>query len=194
MRSGNRGLRNLIFLTGRPGVGKTTVVMHIVDELKKRGYQVGGMVSSEVRFGGFRVAFKIKDLMTGDTGTLADATRTSGPRIGRYRVNLDDLNNVGVRAIQRAVENADVVVVDEVGPMELTSERFVRAVEDAIRSGKVVLGTLHYRARHPLILQIKRHPRAVVLEVTLENRDTLPQRILNMILPAIERSRSALNT
>ena len=55
---------------------------------------------------------------------LAQVDQRDGPQSGRYLVSLNDLANVGVSAIDAAVENADVVVIDEVGPMEFFSNRF----------------------------------------------------------------------
>jgi nucleoside-triphosphatase THEP1 len=41
--------KRLLFITGSPGTGKTTVLLKTIEALKARGYGVGGMVSSEVR-------------------------------------------------------------------------------------------------------------------------------------------------
>ena len=163
-----------VFLTGRPGVGKTTVLLRAVELLRAGGARVGGMVSREVRERGVRVGFEIIDLATGRRGWLAHVRQREGPRLGKYRVNLSDLNGIGVEAILRAVEEADIVVIDEVGPMELFSERFVRAVESALESGKPVLGTIHWRARGPLLDRIRRDPSVKLITVNPSNRDELP--------------------
>jgi len=170
-----------IFLTGRPGVGKTTVVLRAVELLRAEGARVGGMISREVREGGRRVGFEIIDLATGRRGWLAHVNQPTGPRLGKYRVNLADLEGVGVAAIREAVEGADLVVIDEVGPMELFSREFVRAVEEALASGKPVLGTIHHRARGPLLDAIRRDPAVKIITVTLQNRDGLPEQVAGML-------------
>lgn len=71
--------------------------------------------------------------------------------MGKYKVVLEDLDRVGARVIVDAVNSADVVAIDEVGPMELCSEEFRKAVKEAIESGKLVLGVVHGNARDPLI-------------------------------------------
>ena len=168
-----------IFLTGRPGVGKTTVVLRAVELLRSRGLKVGGMISRELREGGARVGFEIVDILTGRRGILAHVRLSGGPRVGKYTVNLKDLDEVGVAAILNAVKECDVIVIDEVGKMELFSPRFVEAVERALRSGKPVLGTVHLRATHPLARRIREggYPDLKVIMVTLENRTKLPRLI-----------------
>ncbi|RLI06855.1 NTPase, partial [Candidatus Bathyarchaeota archaeon] len=109
-----------------------------------------------------------------------------GPRLGKYRVNLRDLEEVGVRAIEEAVAEADVVVIDEVGPMELFSERFVEAVRKALRSGKPVVGTIHARARGPLLDEI-RHGGAEIMVVSFSNRDRLHEAVLDKLRPLLRR-------
>lgn len=175
------------FLTGRPGVGKTTVLLRIVERLKKRGLKVGGLVSREVREDGSRVGFKVIDLEDGREGWLAHIRQPVGPRIGKYRVCMRDLESIGVEAILKAIREADVVVIDEVGPMELFSQSFKRAVSEALESDKIVLGTIHYRIKTSFISKIKERQDVVIFEVTRENREGLPEIIIQKIQEIHER-------
>jgi nucleoside-triphosphatase len=124
--------KQIILLTGSPGVGKTTVLLRAVEDLKARGYKVGGMVSREVLSSGARVGFEALDVSDGRRGWLAHVNQKSGPQVGKYRVNLADLNSVGARAIADAVENSDIIVIDEIGPMELFSENFRDAARKVV--------------------------------------------------------------
>ncbi len=164
---------SLILLTGRPGVGKTTVFRRTVSLLRERGLVVGGMFSSEIRRSGQRIGFEISDLLSGDSGTLAHIETERGPKIGRYRVNLADLESIGVGAIRRALEEADIVCCDEIAPMELSSPLFREVIRETMESCKPFLGTIHQTTQDSLIQEIKMNPMAVVYEVTTENRNTL---------------------
>ena len=170
--------KRLLLLTGSPGVGKTTVLMRTVEVLKGKAYSVGGMVSREVRSCGARVGFEILDLGSGKRGWLAHVNQKSGPQVGRYRVNLEDLDGVGVEAIEKAVENFDVVAIDEIGPMELFSERFREAVRGAVESGKLLVGIVHWKAKDRLIDEVKEREDAEAIAVTQENREKLHQTIV----------------
>ncbi|MGB9854364.1 MAG: NTPase [Candidatus Bathyarchaeales archaeon] len=173
--------KRIFLLTGSPGIGKTTILLKIVEALKAKGYRVGGMVSREVREGGTRIGFEILNLETKERGWLAHVNQKTGPQVGKYRVNLEDLNNTGVGAIISTVKDCEFVIIDEIGPMELFSEKFKQAVKEAVESGKLVIGALHWRAKDKLIEMVKAREDAEIFTVTYENRDGLYQHILEKI-------------
>jgi nucleoside-triphosphatase len=175
-------LKRAYFLTGRPGVGKTTVLVRAIENLRGEGLKIGGFISREVREVGSRVGFKLIDLESGREGWLAHVRQPSGPRVGKYRVCMRDLEMVGVDAVRRALRGADVVVIDEVGPMELHSRLFREAVLAALNSDRIILGTIHYRVRGPFIDGIRRRGDTEIIEVTPRNREELPEAIYNGIM------------
>jgi nucleoside-triphosphatase len=165
--------KRILLLTGNPGVGKTTVLLKAVQILRATGYSVGGMISREIRSSGERVGFEILDLGDARRGWLAHVNNPSGPRVGKYVVNLNDLDNIGADAIVKAVEGFDVVCVDEIGPMELFSVNFKGAVRRAVESEKLVLGVVHWKATDRLINTIKAREDVEIVPVTIENRSSL---------------------
>ncbi|MGQ9641145.1 MAG: NTPase [Candidatus Bathycorpusculaceae bacterium] len=169
--------KRILLLTGNPGVGKTTVLLKVIAALKAKGYSVGGMVSREVRSCNIRVGFEILDLNGERRGWLAHVNQKTGPQVGKYRVNLEDLNRIGVEAILNAVRECEVVAIDEVGPMELFSEKFREAVKRAFESGKLVVGVVHWKAKDRLIEDVKKREDAEIIAITYENRDKLHQAI-----------------
>jgi nucleoside-triphosphatase len=170
-----------VFLTGDPGCGKTIVIRRTADILTARGRKPGGIISGEIRHGGVRIGFSLEDLMTHETGILAHIDQKEGPQVGKYRVNLSDIQRIGVTAIRRAITEADVVIVDELGPMELHSKPFILAVEMALASPKHLVGTIHRRASHYLIAAIKSNRAYRIIEVTLDNRSRLPNEIVEQL-------------
>jgi nucleoside-triphosphatase len=165
--------KRIFLLTGNPGVGKTTVLLKAIESFRAKGYSVGGMISREVRSCGTRVGFEISDLSNGAHGWLAHVNQKSGPQIGKYRVNLKDLEGVGVVAVMKAIEISEVVAIDEYGPMELFSGKFKEAVRKAIESDKLLVGIVHWKARDKLIDEAKAREDAEVYVVTCENRASL---------------------
>jgi nucleoside-triphosphatase len=181
------GPRRILYaLTGLPGSGKTTAILKIADRLMGLGVRVGGMYTQEIRERGRRIGFAIKRVGGGE-GILAHIDLRSGPRLGRYVVNLNDLEGVGVVAILEAMEKADVVVVDEVGPMELYSEKFGQAVEKLLTSNKHAILTVHYRSRDSLVLRVKELAGRRLITLTPENRDRVPDVVVGEILGALGR-------
>lgn len=155
-----------IAITGSPGVGKSTVLRNV---LKQLTCTYGGMVSADIRVNGERVGFEIRDIATGKQGILAHR-EGRGPRLGKYHVNIEDLNNMGVSAIKNAM-SSELVVIDEIGPMELKSPEFIKAVEEVLNSGKSMLVVLHQKSVHQIAERIRKE--FEVYTVTPENRESI---------------------
>ncbi len=184
----NASANHIWFITGDPGVGKTTCVSRIIITVKSEGYTVGGVVSREMRVRGERTGFEMIDLATEEHFTLASTNLDAGPKMGRYRVNLKGLAEKGAAALLHSSEKADLTVCDEIGPMELLSPEFRRAVESVVKSGTPILGVLHKKMRDPLLVNLRSAEHAKLFEVTLENRDELPDSIAAELLESL-RSR-----
>jgi nucleoside-triphosphatase len=152
-------------LTGRPGVGKTTLIRQAISGTARIA---GGFYTREIRAGTQRQGFEIVTL-DGPTAILSHVDFHSPHRVGKYGVNVDNLNSLGVAALRRAIEECELVVVDEIGKMELFSLPFRESVLEAIKSGKKVLGTIMLQP-HPWADQIKRDARVEVLTVTRASR------------------------
>jgi nucleoside-triphosphatase len=147
--------------------------------LEDAGFRAGGIYCPEIRSGGRRLGFEVIDILTGNRGILSHVLQRSGPRIGKYRVNLEDLSRIGVSALNIAETEADYIVIDEVGPMELQGRDFQLAVLQALESDKPVLGILHWKMRHPIIQHIKAMKGVNIYEVTWENRDSIHNVLIN---------------
>ncbi len=172
-------MRTRVAITGQPGVGKTTVCRAVAD---LPGRSTGGMICSDITeedSGGRRVGFELLDLQTGVKGVLAHISG-DGPRVGKYHVNLHDLDRIGVSAILSAVAT-DLIVIDEIAPMELTSQRFIRAVEEALASDRDMLVVLHQRSAHPLAERIRAE--FDLITVTRDNRDVIVDEIAGRFEP-----------
>jgi len=167
-----------IGVTGHPGVGKSTLVLRVIAAVPLR---CGGMVTQEIRKVGRRVGFALRDVATGKEGILAHIHLGDGPAFGRYRLSLRDLEEVGAEAIERAIAEAELVVVDEVGPMELHSPRFVAAVERALAEAPNLLVTVHRSSNHPLAYKI-RHGMDRYIRLTQSNREEKTAEVIRAFL------------
>ncbi len=152
-----------------------------MEALRAQGVSVGGMISREAREGNVRVGFEIIDLTNDEHGWLAHVDQKVGPKVGKYHVNIEDLENVGVRAIVEAAEKCDVVAIDEIGPMELYSEKFKEAVNLALLSGKLVLAVMHAKAKDALICEAKQREDAEIFSINIANREALPEKLKKQV-------------
>lgn len=166
-----------LLLTGRPGVGKTTVVQRVVEQLAR---PAGGFYTRELREEGRRVGFELITL-DGQRAILSHVNFGGRYRVGKYGVDVTALDRVGVPAIRQAVIDGRLVVIDEIGKMELFSEEFRAAVLEALEGQSPILGTI-MRGRHPWVDRIKQRDTVEVIEVTPANRDTLVAQLVERLI------------
>ncbi len=169
-------MKNALLLTGQPGTGKTALIKEALARTKVKG---GGFYTEEIRTGGIRQGFKIVTLDGGEA-ILAHVNISSAYQVSKYRVDTDALDRVGVAALRQALKESHLIVIDEIGKMELLSPRFKEVVTQAISSGKKVLGTIMLNP-HPFADEIKRHPEAETLLVTRDNRPQVMNKVLNWL-------------
>ncbi|MET1159837.1 MAG: NTPase [Thermoprotei archaeon] len=173
-----------IVITGRPGIGKSTLFNNIVNRLRIEGFKVGGIVAPEVRDNsGRRLGFKIVDLLSSEEAWLARKDANSSVRVGRYGVLVKEASRIISNALARALREADVIAIDEVGPMELKIPAFRHYLHLVLESDKPRILVIHYRLRDPDILnKIEKAEKHIVTE---SNRDRLnrelPERVVNII-------------
>jgi nucleoside-triphosphatase len=174
-----------ILLTGRPGCGKTTLLREVIASL---GVDAGGFYTQEVRGpDGRRRGFQIVTL-DGRAATLSSVDIAGRYRVGRYGVDLAGIEGVAVPAIREAVRRGELVVVDEIGKMELFSQAFRRAVMEAVESGCCLLGTIML-GPHPFADAIRARPDVEVIELSEGNRTEVREQLASRVLAHVERAR-----
>ena len=172
-----------ILITGRPGSGKTSLVRDIVPELAA---PASGFYTREVRGAdGRRSGFEIVTLADA-VALLASIDLDTLHRVGRYGVDLDALERVGVPPIETGLRAGHLVVVDEIGKMELLSTAFQRAMVEAFRRHRLLFGTI-MEARHPFADELKAQPDTILHHLTEANRDEIRGLAQAQLLAALGR-------
>jgi nucleoside-triphosphatase len=148
-------LKNLL-ITGPPRSGKTTLIkkMCSIDSFKQN---CGGFFTEEIREGGERCGFKIVTVPEGKIGILAKKRLSSPYKVGRYGVNIEALEELGCQEMLRSLTEGKIIVVDEIGMMELYSHMFKETLLKGLDSSCKVLATIMERP-NAFADQIKKRP------------------------------------
>jgi len=170
-------MKKNLLLTGRPGIGKTTVIMKT---LKMLDVPASGFYTRELRGPRGRLGFEAVTL-DGKRQTLAHINFRSRYRVSKYGVDVSGFEEAIVPSIDPPLNpEAELIIIDEIGKMECFSPHFREAVLRALDSNKPVLGTIAIRG-DTFIESIKHRNDVEVIEVTASNRNELPYRIAKMI-------------
>ena len=195
VRGKNMGIHPKIGITGLPRSGKSAVLEKVVNMLieerkkEKRARNedpnakpiVGGMKTQTIMEDGQRVGFQCVDIVTGESAVMAHREIDSRTRILGYGINPEALDEIGVAAIERTMEECEILVIDEIGKFSVESEAFVEAVRAGLKEDMPTILSLHKKSRHPLLQDIRRRDDSRILEVTPVNRALLPYKIHKLV-------------
>ncbi|HUU83498.1 MAG TPA: nucleoside-triphosphatase [Phycisphaerae bacterium] len=166
---GARRGRNIL-LTGRPGIGKTTVMMRLIE--LARGRSPAGFYTEEIRQDRGRQGFRAVTL-SGKTAMLAHVRVKGKPRVGRYGVHVAAFE---ILVMPELAKPADVVLIDEIGRMECCSSRFIEVVRLLLDGPASVVATVAIKGGG-FIAEVKARSDVEIRQVTQANRDELAQEL-----------------
>lgn len=157
-------MKKNLFITGNPGSGKTTLLKEVcLSYLDK----IGGFYTEEFRQGNERWGFYLKTF-SGEKVIFAQKKMKGQAKLGKYGIDLDALERVGVKAMEEALKNKELIVIDEIGQMEIFSDKFREVLVQCLNSPKKVLATIRFRAQ-PFTDEIKKFAETEILHLTKEN-------------------------
>jgi nucleoside-triphosphatase len=159
-------IKNILF-TGPPRCGKSTLIYKIV---QKMNIPATGFFTREIIEKGRRVGFSINTLDQKE-GVLAHERIKSPWRVGKYGVNLSDIDKIAVPSMMPSTLD-QLVVIDEIGKMECFSEHFKKTLEDVLNSDLPVVGSIAMKG-YRFIQKIKSRSDVLLITVTPQNRDQL---------------------
>ncbi len=165
-----------LLLTGPPQVGKTTIIKRFCKQARAEGIPIKGFYTEEIREGGKRVGFKLVTL-DGQEVVFSHVRFYSPFKVGKYKVDIKALEAVLPSILP---SHAELIVIDEIGKMECFSERFKQTVWKILHAPNPFLGTIALKGRG-FIEKVKQLKQVEIIEVNLENRDSLPEFLLRKL-------------
>ena len=173
--------KNLL-ITGRPAVGKTTLIKKI--SLALGDLEPVGFYTAEIKEGGVRKGFELISL-DGRKQMLSHQNLGTPDRVGKYRVDVGGFEDF-LESIPFFSPSSQVTILDEIGKMECLSVRFRRLLIDLLDSKKVVLATIGIKGTG--FMETLRARRDIKLfEITEGNRDFLVFEVLKEVETAAAR-------
>jgi len=168
-------MKRNILITGPPGCGKSTLIERIVNRIER---PVTGFFTREIKEEGRRVGFSINTL-DGREGILAHQNLKSQFRVGKYGVNIKDIDSIAVPAMIPEREE-EIVVIDEIGKMECFSVLFKKTLVRVLSLPNWIIGSIAQKG-DLFIQRIKERDDVKVIRITAQNRGILVDHILESI-------------
>ncbi len=168
-------LKNL-FITGNPGCGKTTLIKEIFSLYPKK---LGGFYTEEIIENNSRAGFLLKTF-EGDSQIFAHKKIQSPYKLKKYKVDLDCLELLGLSAMEKAVESGKIVVIDEIGSMEVLSEKFRKRIYELLLSPSKVIATIRLKSK-PFTDEIKNLPDSRTFVLTRNNYHQIKTKIIEWL-------------
>lgn len=173
-------MKKNIFITGSPGVGKTTLIQKVLKNIPP-DISCGGFFTNELRESGIRVGFEITTL-NGRRGILSHTRFKTKHRVGKYGVDIAGFEDLVLPFLHS--EKTQVFVIDEIGKMECFSEKFCLKMAALLDSESPVFGSIALKGGG-FIGQVRSREDFEIVSVTHKNRDslvpTLARRISEML-------------
>ncbi|CAN1170266.1 Cancer-related nucleoside-triphosphatase homolog [Linum perenne] len=192
------GRKGIFLVTGPPGVGKTTLIMRVLESLKlsNPNLNIQGFYTREVRGGrggNQRVGFEVVSLdgrkaplsSISSESELCLMSRPDWPTVGKYRVDIQSFESVALPELQ-VRKGTHLFIIDEVGKMELFSQSFFPAVLRLLQSNIPLLASIPLGHHIPQVERLRSHPGAQIFTLNQRNRDAVKDDIYMQLLQALD--------
>ena len=164
---------NNLFLTGKIGVGKSTILKNA---LKKIDLSVGGYVTERI-FESYYRKYIVKSLY--DNKEKYTIIKVDS-RDNSKKSFMEAFENGVVSILDKSLKYRDVIVLDELGPAENDIDIFTSKVFEILDSKKIVFGVLK-DDNCKFINDIKDRDDVIVITVTEENRDFILEEVVEIL-------------
>jgi nucleoside-triphosphatase len=173
-------MKRILFITGSPGSGKTTLISAVAEALAP--YRPSGFLTLEIREGGIRRGFLLKNLGEGEA-VLAHSSMESRYRVGRYGVDIAGLDCF-LKETFFGSQDANVIIIDEIGKMECLSAYFRHRLTEIFDGRVPVIATIALKGDE-FIEAVKKRDDAVIFYLTPGNRDIIRQKVMHSALELV---------
>ena len=173
-------------VTGRTGTGKTKVINTLHYRLLSDNISMGGVLTRDIKNHGKRIGIEIHNISTGINYEIANINRKTGPRLQKFRINLENIDNYLIKELNDSSLNADLIIIDMIGPMELFSIEFCELIKKLLKQEKKILCAIQTKYNHPIIKEIKELESSKLYDLNEKHKVEVIDGIYNSIIEEFE--------
>lgn len=171
-----------ILITGPPRCGKSTLIVKLIDYFSDRNYIVHGFLTPEVRKKGNRIGFDFEDINSRERGKLARiGNYNTKYKLGRYCIFIEDFENLILKLEDIVFHKQDLIIIDEIGKMELFSKKFQNLINKFFHSDNTIIATIGQRIQHPLKDSLFKISEVTLFTLNRQNQQEIFNKIISMI-------------
>ncbi|MFX1394099.1 MAG: NTPase [Promethearchaeota archaeon] len=171
-----------ILITGPPRCGKSTLISKLINYYSKKNYIIRGFLTPEVKKDEIRIGFDVINILTGKKARLARiGSYKTRFKLGKYKIFIDEFEEIISNLDLNENEKRSLIIIDEIGKMELFSIKFQNILKRIFNSNISILATIGQKLSHPLNDYILKIPGVVLFNLTSQNQQKLFQEIISIL-------------
>lgn len=153
-----------VFITGQPGVGKTTLLKKVSKFCKELEVPIYGFITEEIREGNKRIGFDLINLKTEERFNFASIHKSTCYKFGKYFLNIDKFEEIIEHIFY---QHGNLLILDEIGKMEFYSVKFKKEIFKFLEGETNIIASLH----RDFVSAFKKYGRIYYLDY--DNRDKI---------------------
>jgi nucleoside-triphosphatase THEP1 len=171
-----------ILITGPPRCGKSTLIVKLIDYFSDLNYTIHGFLTPEVRKEGNRIGFDFEDINSKERGKLARiGNYNTKYKLGRYCIYIEEFENLISKLEDILFHKGELLVIDEIGKMELFSKKFLDLITKFFSSDIKIIATIGQKMQHPLKDSLLKIPEVVIFTLRRHNHQEIFNKIIDII-------------
>ncbi len=171
-----------ILITGSPQCGKSTLILKLIEYFSKQKFTVYGFLTPEVREHGNRIGFDAIDIYSGEKSPLARVGNFNTKfRLGKYNIFIDQFDRLLEKSLNLEGKTVNLVVIDEIGKMELFSEIFQDLIRKIFNSNIAIIATIGLNLRHPLKNYLLTIPSVLLMNLNRQNSEFVFKKVISVL-------------
>ena len=172
-----------ILITGPPRCGKSTLISKLIEYYNnEKNYTIHGFLTPEIREKGDRIGFDIVDIYSGKTSQLARVGDFKTKyKLGKYNVFIQEFDKYIEDNLSLEEKTIDLIVIDEIGKMELFSDKFQDFIKNIFSLKISILATIGLKLSHPLKTYLLNLPSVLLLNLNKRNSQLVFEKVTSLI-------------